>query len=97
MPNKLYEAIVCEIPILVASGTCLEEYVKDLGVGFSVPSGDIESLRKLLLTLKENPNSLKKITQKQMQIKDKYYHEFFENIFIKWLHEKANMLFSKKN
>jgi succinoglycan biosynthesis protein ExoL len=95
LPNKLYEAIVCEIPIVVASDTCLEEYVKELGVGFSVPHGDVESLRNLLMSLKDTPNSLKEIAQKQMRIKDSYYHEAFENAFIKWFHEKIKIPFPK--
>lgn len=36
IPNKLYEAIFCELPIIVAKGTYLAELVEKMGVGISV-------------------------------------------------------------
>lgn len=36
LPNKLYEAIICELPIIVAKNTYLSELVEDWGVGISV-------------------------------------------------------------
>ena len=52
LPNKLYESILCELPIIVAKGTYLEELVKEWGVGVSVSHKDkselFETLRKLM-------------------------------------------------
>lgn len=52
LPNKLYESILCELPIIVAKGTYLEELVKEWGVGVSVSHRDVnelaEALRKLM-------------------------------------------------
>ena len=36
LPNKLYESIVCELPIIVAKNTYLSEIVTELGVGVSI-------------------------------------------------------------
>lgn len=36
LPNKLYEAIYCELPILVAADTYVSDVVKEWGVGLSV-------------------------------------------------------------
>ena len=48
MPNKFYESIISEIPILVASNTFLEKEVLRLGIGASVLSGDVDGLVDLL-------------------------------------------------
>ncbi len=52
LPNKLYESILCELPIIVAKGTYLEELVHEWGVGVSVGHKDkrklVEVLRKLM-------------------------------------------------
>ena len=52
LPNKLYESILCELPIIVAKGTYLEELVHEWGVGVSVDHKDkselVEALRKLM-------------------------------------------------
>jgi len=52
LPNKLYESILCELPIIVAKGTYLEELVKLWGVGISVNHKDkselVDSLRRLM-------------------------------------------------
>lgn len=85
LPNKLYEAIVCEIPIIVASGTCLEEYVKELGVGFSVTHGDVGSLRDLLVTLSRDREILQKISQHESRIKERFFYENIEKNFLEWL------------
>ncbi len=52
LPNKLYESILCELPIIVAKGTYLEELVKYWNVGISVNHKNQEeladSLRRLM-------------------------------------------------
>ena len=48
LPNKLYESIYCELPIIVAKNTYLEEIVNALGVGKAIEN------RKELKILLEN-------------------------------------------
>lgn len=54
LPNKLYESILCELPIIVAKGTYLEELVKEWGVGVSVSHKDVHELVEALKMLMED-------------------------------------------
>ena len=54
LPNKLYESILCELPIIVAKGTYLEELVKEWGVGVSVSHKDVNELAEALKMLMNN-------------------------------------------
>lgn len=47
-PNKMYEAIYFETPIIVSEGTFLETKVKKLGIGYSVNPMDEEAVVLLL-------------------------------------------------
>ena len=55
LPNKLYETILCEKPIIVAKGTYLSEQVKEYGIGYAVSHNDPEELIVLLNELKNRP------------------------------------------
>ena len=85
LPNKLYEAIVCGIPIVVAKGTCLEQYVNELGVGYSVEYGNVEQLRNLINELLENSEKLQNSSGNEMKIRDKFWYENIEKDFVSWL------------
>lgn len=50
LPNKLYEAVICELPIIVAKGTYLAELVEKYGIGISV---DHKSASDLVAALNE--------------------------------------------
>ncbi len=52
LPNKLYESIYCELPIIVAKGTYLSELVEKYGVGISVSHKNPEELEKAITQLK---------------------------------------------
>lgn len=52
LPNKLYEAIRCEMPIIVAPGTYLAETVELLGVGIALKNRD--EIASFLVKLKED-------------------------------------------
>lgn len=54
LPNKLYEAIYCGLPIIVARDTYLAEIVKDLGVGVAVSHTDHEDLISALNKLSQD-------------------------------------------
>ena len=51
LPNKLYESIICELPIIVAKNTYLEELVKYYNVGYSVSHHDVNDLVNVLKEL----------------------------------------------
>ncbi len=52
-PNKLYEAIYFETPIIVSKGTFLAERVDQLGIGLDVNASDEESVVALVNGLSE--------------------------------------------
>ena len=52
LPNKLYEAVYCELPIIVAKNTYLSEVVESLGVGVSVAYNSTDELMNVLCKLK---------------------------------------------
>lgn len=54
LPNKLYEAIYCNLPIIVAKGTYLEELTKDWSVGVSVGHTNISELKEALKRLRDD-------------------------------------------
>ncbi|MEN6590761.1 MAG: glycosyltransferase [Fervidobacterium sp.] len=95
LPNKLYESIVCGKPIIVASGTYLEEYVKKLGIGFSAPYNDVEALRALIENINNDRKKLSDISKKCVEIRNGYFYESVEEEFIKWL-ERVYFLYDKK-
>lgn len=85
LPNNLYEAIVCGKPIIVAKGTYLEEYVKKLGVGFSVRHDSVEEIRDIITYLLQRRDSREKIRQRCFEIRDNYFYETVEQKFLGWI------------
>ena len=62
-PNKLYEAIYFDTPIIVSENTFLAEKVKNMGVGFSVNVENPESLDNFIKSISETKinNTVKQI------------------------------------
>lgn len=54
LPNKLFEAVLCELPILVSSNTYLSEIVRDWNVGIAVMPDSLDALCSALEQLKNN-------------------------------------------
>ena len=81
-PNKIYEAIYFETPIIVSSGTYLAEKVKELGIGYDIDAmndGAIVDFVKGLTaeSLQEKIENARKIDKKEaLNIND----DFFDNL-----------------
>ncbi|KAF5082952.1 Glycosyl transferases group 1 [anaerobic digester metagenome] len=58
-PNKLFEAMMCTKPILVNDGTSMAQIVEEEGCGLVVPYGDINAIKRGILTLKNDPRLCK--------------------------------------
>ncbi len=58
LPNKLYESVYCQLPLIVAKGTYLSEMVENWGVGVAVAHNDIAQLRGILEQLKNDRQSV---------------------------------------
>ena len=54
LPNKLYEAVYCGLPIIVAKGTYLAEVVEKYSIGVAINDKDTNELVDVLLKLKTN-------------------------------------------
>lgn len=85
LPNKLYETIYCEIPILVAKDTFLAEEVERLGIGLAVDSKSLDDLVEKILMLQNNKLLYDKLVQNCKNNKediniDKYNMEFIKKI-----------------
>lgn len=85
LPNKLYESIYCELPILVSNGTYLSELVSKIGVGLSVESNSKDDLVDKINKLKTNKKNYDKIIEnckksKKMIDMSLYNAEFLKKI-----------------
>jgi len=77
LPNKLYESIFCELPILVSQGTYVGELVNSWGVGIAVDNRDEKSLENALKEL-EFDSYYKKI-QENCRNKKQYILDSFNS------------------
>ena len=70
LPNKLYEAIVCELPIIVAKGTYLAYVTEKLGVGVAVNHKDEYGLAHVIERLMEDKSYYDSFVRKCQWIKN---------------------------
>lgn len=83
IPNKLYEAIVCGLPIIVAKNTALAEKVIKYKAGFVVSDKNSEDIRKIITQILSNPNILEIYKKNSEQIRENFYFEKLEDSFLK--------------
>ncbi len=72
LPNKLYESIICELPIIVAKGTYLAELVQDWGVGVVVSHKDINDLENIMRILVDKADFYNNIISNCKKMKDRF-------------------------
>jgi len=82
LPNKLYEAIYCELPILVSDGTYLSELVEKLGVGVKVDSTSLEDLIYKIELLNKNKKMYNEIVENCIKNKKKINMDIYNNKFL---------------
>lgn len=83
LPNKLYESIYCELPIIVSRNTYLSEIVNNLGVGVSVDSDSTDDLVDTINILKNDKNKYSKIVESCKKEKKNINMKYYNNLFIK--------------
>lgn len=54
-PNKLFEAMMCEKPIVVSDGTSMADVVRKENCGLVVRYGDVQAIREAIVKLKGDP------------------------------------------
>lgn len=69
LPNKLYESIICELPIVVAKGTYLSELVDEWGVGVSVGHTSVQETVLAFKRLKEDSAFYESIVENCRKLK----------------------------
>ncbi|WP_101331418.1 glycosyltransferase family 4 protein [Halalkalibacillus sediminis] len=74
LPNRLYESIVCEIPIIGTKNTELGSFIEQNQIGINI-NEDKQELKEALIMLK-NSSELNNLYQKNCnKIKSDYYYE----------------------
>lgn len=53
LPNKLYESVQCEMPLIVSRGTYLGEQVESRGIGATVDCDDVDEIYSLICAIKD--------------------------------------------
>lgn len=77
LPNKLYEAVYCKLPIIVSNGTYLAQVVDEWGVGCAVDCNDLEELIGAIEKMKSSSEYIKYQTKCEEHEKDinlEYFH-----------------------
>lgn len=74
IPVKVYESIMCEIPVIVSKGTEVDKFITSQNLGIAVPFGDGDLLRKCVenLIFTEKYQEIKKALAK---VSNKYVWE----------------------
>lgn len=88
LPNKLYESIYCELPIIVAKNTYLQELVERDGVGCAVNHDSVDELAELLMSLDSNQEMYNKLCENCRAHKS----EIDENIYSAKLIDRIDRL-----
>ena len=70
LPNKLYEAVYCQMPIIVAKNTYLSEVVAEWSVGVAVNHKDSRELIEVLRRFRDDPNYFDTFEAGYLQHKD---------------------------
>ena len=84
IPNRLYEAIACRLPIIVAKNTVLADLVvRRYDIGFEVSHSDIRDLKNLINNIIKNPSLLEKCKENIAKLPKNFYYEEVEKRFIK--------------
>lgn len=85
LPNKLYESVYCELPILVSKGTYLAELVQSWGVGLTVESNSIDDLVDKMIKLKSDSKLYSKLVFNCKKNKEKMDLNIYNDKFIEKL------------
>jgi len=75
LPNRLYEAIACELPVLVADNTALADFVTKHRIGFAISDTDVSGLRSLIARLSVQGELLESTREHLRELKPLYSAE----------------------
>ncbi len=72
LPNKLYESVVCELPLIVAKSTYLSELVDKWDIGISINHTSTDELMLALKKLRDDRLYYNKLCENCKKIKKKF-------------------------
>ena len=79
LPNKLYESIICELPIIVAKNTYLSELVEEWQIGMAVGHKSTEDLKQAIEKLVTDKNYYNSLTNNCKKLKDRFLESDWGN------------------
>lgn len=74
LPNRLYEAIVCELPIIVSEGTYLWDLVKAMEIGEAVDPFNVDNIINTITMMRQDNYYIEYVSHCH-EIKTQYYLE----------------------
>lgn len=81
MPNKFYESVITETPIIANESTEFGEEVKKHKLGYSINGNDLEyELKKILEKLAKDKDELQSIIENMRNIKSEFFWEANEKV-----------------
>ena len=89
LPNKLYESIICGLPILVAKNTYLGKLVRRWGVGIAVPHDEVGTLRDALIKLKSDSEFYASIVRGCAKKRREFMEQDYMEVLIKEFKEDS--------
>ncbi len=90
-PNKLFEAMMCQKPIIVSEGTSMADIVRQTKCGFIVPYGDIEQYSDAVTILRRDVLLRRKMGENGKQAYDtKFSWEVMESRLIQLYYSVIN-------
>lgn len=81
LPNKLYESVYCELPIIVAKGTYLSSIVEKYQIGASVSHVDESDLREFLDKMVHDKSFYLSLTDNCKKYKDEILQSNIYSVF----------------
>lgn len=88
LPNKLYESVYCQTPLIVAKNTYLSELVEEWGVGVAVNHKDVKELTEVFDRLQNCPEYYNSLVQNCRNRK----HDFDLSMYNQMLKERIKPL-----
>ncbi|CAM4161104.1 glycosyltransferase [Lederbergia lenta] len=82
LPNRLYEAIYTQTPIIVAKDTYLGELVEEYNIGETIQYNDIKDLVEVINSLKDDERKIKGIKNNMSHLSNKWILENFNKELI---------------
>ena len=90
LPNKLYEAAWCEIPLIVAKNTYLAELVTEWGTGIAVDHKDGTNLLNEINSLKDDRERYSKIVENCREKKKTIDYHYYEGRLLNAVRDLMN-------